>query len=90
MALVALSTGIVAGDCLAHQGPPYPLLVDRTVGPWIVSVWADPDVGVGTFFVMLDPAPGVAPPGETGVEVRVQPSSGRLPEAGQLAPAGIP
>ena len=34
----------------AHEGPPYPILVDKTLGPCVVSVWSDPDVGTGTFF----------------------------------------
>jgi hypothetical protein len=38
----------------AHEGPPYPVLVDRRVGPYEISVWADPDVGTGTFFVVFD------------------------------------
>lgn len=66
---------------LAHEGPPYPIHVDQPVGPWIVSVWTDPDIGIGTFFVVLQ-APGddalVTP---SSVRIAVRPVSGRLPEA---------
>lgn len=66
---------------LAHEGPPYPILVDKTLGPCVVSVWADPDVGTGTFFFILEPTPGGRVPDDVRVEVGVRPVSGRLPEA---------
>ncbi len=65
----------------AHDGPPFPIVVDRRAGPYVISVWTDPDVGIGTFFVILTPPPGAALPTENRVEVCVQPTSGRLPEA---------
>lgn len=65
----------------AHEGPPYPIIVDQNVGPCILSVWADPDVGTGTFLFILDPPPGGKLPEDLRVEVGVQPRSGRLPEA---------
>lgn len=69
----------------AHTGPPAPLLVDHLVGPYLVSVWADPEVGSGTFFLRLEPPSGGAIPGDTTVQVGVQPVSGRLAEARYLA-----
>ncbi|HZT57900.1 MAG TPA: hypothetical protein VFA21_04660 [Pyrinomonadaceae bacterium] len=65
----------------AHEGPPYPILVDKTLGPCVVSVWADPDVGTGTFFITLEPTPGGKLPDDVHVEVGVRPVSGRLQEA---------
>lgn len=64
----------------AHQGPPFPILVDRPVGPYVASVWTDPDIGTGTFFVMLDAPKGkpFVPPAR--VRIGVRPVSGRLPE----------
>lgn len=62
----------------AHEGPPYPIIVDKPVGPCVVSVWADPDVGIGTFFIILESPNGV--PAVKKVEIVVQPVSGRLPE----------
>lgn len=65
----------------AHEGPPYPIIVDKIVGPCVMSVWADPDVGIGTFFIILEPPKGGAIPDDIKVEIAVQPVSGRLPEA---------
>lgn len=39
----------------AHIGPPYPIMQDRKVGPFTVAVWSNPDVGTGSFFVIIDP-----------------------------------
>ena len=63
----------------AHEGPPYPLFVDRQVNPYVVSVWTDHDVGDALFFVILN-APA-QPPADLRVQLGVQPASGRLPEA---------
>jgi hypothetical protein len=65
----------------AHEGPPYPVLVDKLVGPCLVSVWTDPDVGVGTFIIILDPPQGGTLPEDVSVEIGVRPVSGRLAEA---------
>jgi hypothetical protein len=65
----------------AHEGPPFPIVMDRRAGPYVVSVWTDPDVGVGKFFVILEPAPGTTLPQDIEVKVCVRPQSGRLPEA---------
>ena len=74
---------VSVGPARAHEGPPFPLLMDRRAGPYVISVWTDPDVGLekGKFFVVLKPAPGTTLPAENEVEVCVRPSSGRLPEA---------
>jgi hypothetical protein len=65
----------------AHEGPPYPIFVDKQAGPYLVSVWADPDVGVGTFFIVAEPSRGGMLPNEIKVEVCVRPVAGRLAEA---------
>ena len=65
----------------AHTGPPTPILVDHMIGPYAVSVWADPEVGTGTFFIRLEPPSGGAIPGDTTVQIGVQPVSGRRTEA---------
>ena len=59
----------------AHEGPPFPVLVDRAAGPYTVSVWADPDVGTGTFFILAEG------PEASSAELFVAPASGRLAEA---------
>jgi hypothetical protein len=79
-----LATGLLLACrvlAFAHEGPPYAIIVDKTVGPCVLSVWADPDVGTGTFFFILEPVPGGKLPDDVRVEVGVRPVSGRIPEA---------
>lgn len=80
----ALSFGVLvfflSATVRAHEGPPFPILVDEPVEDCLVSVWADPDLGTGTFYVMIDPADKRAEPAAPEVEVWVQPTSGRLPK----------
>jgi len=70
-----------AAAATAHDGPPFPLIVDRVVGRWSLSVWTDPDIGVGTFIVVLEPRGERSTPPGTRVRVGVRPVSGRLPES---------
>jgi hypothetical protein len=65
----------------AHIGPPVPLLVDHLIGPYLTSVWGDPEVGTGTFFIRLEPPPGGKISSDVTVHVGIQPLSGRLSEA---------
>jgi hypothetical protein len=74
----ALVPALALAHPLAHEGPPYPLVVDRAVGPYVLSIWADPDVGTGTFHVGFDP-PIRSEADEPRVAIEVWPSSGRLP-----------
>src|SRR3984893_4250354 len=74
--LTVLNVPLVRG----HNGPPFPILVDQRVGPCIVSLWTHPDVGVGTFFVMVDATPGTSIPSELKIDLGIQPVSGRLAE----------
>ncbi len=71
----------------AHIGPPYPIMQNRHVGPFNVEVWSNPDVGTGSFYVIVDPPKGSAltVPADMKVQVIVQPVSKRLPEAGYNA-----
>lgn len=78
LCLPVLALGVPAA---AHEGPPFPILVDQRVGPYMASVWTDPDIGTGTFFVVLEPPEGGKLPQGTQVQVAVQPVSKRLPEA---------
>ena len=67
-------------SALAHIGPPYPIMENRKVGPMTITVWSNPDVGSGSFFVIIDPPKGTTVPGDMKVQVAVQPLSDRLPE----------
>lgn len=62
----------------AHAGPPFPILVDQKAGPYVASVWSDPDIGIGTFFVTLETPEGQRPTLPKSVRIGVQPVSGRL------------
>ena len=64
----------------AHDGPPFPLVLDEVSGPYKVSIWTDPDVGTGKFWVFVDRQDGEATE-EVRVLVSVTPTSGRLAEA---------
>jgi hypothetical protein len=65
----------------AHEGPPFPIIVDAAVGPWLVTVWTDPDIGIGTFYVVFEAAEGRDFVEPTAVRVGVRPVTGRLEEA---------
>ena len=64
----------------AHNGPPFPIIENQKIGPCIVSLWTHPDIGTGTFFVLVDALPGTKIPDDLKIGIGVQPESGRLPE----------
>lgn len=64
----------------AHNGPPFPIIENKKVGPCIVALWTHPDVGTGAFYVFVEPAPGGAVPDDLKIQIGVQPVTGRLPE----------
>jgi hypothetical protein len=65
----------------AHEGPPFPVLVDEPIPGYLVSVWADPDIGTGTFYVLTEPRDSASNVPAPRVEVWIQPTSGRLAKA---------
>jgi hypothetical protein len=65
----------------AHNGPPFPIITDQRIGPYTVSLWTHPDLGTGTFFVLINPPPGGIVPKDLKIQIGVQPATGRLPEA---------
>ena len=64
----------------AHEGPPFPLVVDQKVDGYLFSVWTDPDVGTGQFFVIVSRKDSSEVPADLRVQIGVQPVSGRLTE----------
>src|SRR5580704_903265 len=78
--LLAALMAWMGPSALAHNGPPFPIIENRPVGPVTISVWTNPDVGTGSFFVLVDPPAGGKVPNDLKVDVAVQPLSGRLPE----------
>jgi hypothetical protein len=78
--LASLLGLLVAPSAAAHNGPPFPIITDQRVGPCIISLWAHPDIGTGTFYVMVDPVPGGSVPKDLKIQIGVRPVSERLPE----------
>jgi hypothetical protein len=76
--LLVLAT---AASACAHNGPPFPIISDYRMGSCIISLWTHPDVGTGTFFVIVGPAPGKTIPKDLKFEIGVLPVTGRLKEA---------
>lgn len=69
-----------AVPAIAHNGPPFPLFENVKIGSCMVALWTHPDVGTGTFFVLLDPLPNETLPDDLAIKIGIQPVSGRLPE----------
>ena len=70
---------LLDGPLLAHTGPPFPIVTSRNVGAYDVSVWTDPDStddgsAAGRFWVTLRPSSGAALPGDTRVNVAINPT----------------
>jgi hypothetical protein len=68
---------IAAGPSQAHTGPPFAIVSNRASGPYIVSVWTDPDSTDdgspgGRFWVTLRPSSGPLPAG-TLVQITITP-----------------
>jgi hypothetical protein len=89
--LCLLITGLLATwlaiphVALAHVGAPYPVLLEQPVGPYVASALADPDVGTGTFYVLVDLPGGQPIPPGTSVTVWVEPEDGHQAATGHPA-----
>ncbi len=83
IAALALLALCACASAWAHIGPPYPIMQNRRIGPFHVEVWSNPDVGTGSFYVIIDPPKGssITVPSDMKVQVIVQPVSKRLPPA---------
>jgi hypothetical protein len=64
----------------AHNGPPFPIIENKKVGPCIVALWTHPDVGTGAFYVFVEAVPGGSIPYDLKVKIGVRPVTDRLPE----------
>lgn len=69
----------------AHVGAPYPVLLEETAGPYVASALADPDVGTGTFYILIAQPDGQPVPTDTNLTVWIVPEDGHLAESGYLA-----
>lgn len=72
---------LLALPARAHVGAPYVVLLDEPVGTQKLSVWSDPDVGNGSFYLVVDTGD---PP---RAQLWVTPVDGHAPEAGPYATA---
>jgi hypothetical protein len=71
---------LLALPARAHNGPPFPIIEKRRMAGCVIALWTHPDIGTGTFFVLVDPVPGGKIPDDLKVEIGIQPESGRLAE----------
>ena len=71
--------GPLAPAARAHDGPPYPIVSDRVLGPYRLSIWTDPDTtddgtAGGQFWVRLNSSrAGSALPADTRARVAIRP-----------------
>ena len=75
----------VASPALAHDGPPFPIVSDRVLGAYLVSVWTDPDTTDdgspgGQFWVTLSRPGGEDVPEATRAAVAIRPLDRPGPE----------
>lgn len=78
--VLAVLSPVFSVPASAHNGPPFPLFENKRFGPYVIALWTHPDLGYGTFFVIVDPAPGTTVPSDLKMQITVQPETGRLPE----------
>lgn len=80
--LISVCLILFNAKAIAHEGPPFAIIIDEEVGPYLVSVWTDPDIGIGTFYVVFEPKNDNHEIDDIeSVRIGVEPVSGRLDEA---------
>ena len=84
VAAVALSLTLWSASPSAHSGPPFPIVPTRVVGPYELSVYADPDTTDdqstgGQFWVTIHTAARNAVPADTRARVSIVSADGRGP-----------
>ena len=82
---LCLAPLLVAAPASAHDGPPFPIVSDRELGAYVVSVWTDPDTTDdgspgGQFWVTLATRGGQALPDATRASVAIRPLDRQGPE----------
>lgn len=76
---LALTVALGATPTWAHSGPPYPIVSNRVVGAYKVSIWTDPDASddrspEGKFWVTLEPSSrGASIPADTQARLSIRP-----------------
>jgi nitrate reductase NapE component len=78
-AALALAVVLSSEIVFAHSGPPYPIVSNRIVGAYNISIWTDPDstddgTAGGSFWVVLESVTrGASVPAGTRATVSVRP-----------------
>ena len=85
--MISIRAGVIAVTPVAaavavygHDGPPFPILSDHATGPYVISIWTDPDTTDdgspgGQFWVRLHArGNGEVIPGATRVMVGIRPA----------------
>jgi hypothetical protein len=80
LAAIAALALLLVSPASAHNGPPFPIIENRKMAGCVISLWTHPDIGTGTFFVLVDAVPGGKIPDDLKVQIGIQPESGRLAE----------
>jgi hypothetical protein len=57
----AAFVAVMSAGLRAHDGPPFPIVSNQAAGPYVVSLWTDPDTtddgsAGGQFWLMVEPA----------------------------------
>ena len=79
LVLAASAVLVTCAPLFAHNGPPFPVVTDRTLGNYVISLWADPDASDdgdkdGRFWVVVNPAAkGATLPADTIVQIAIWP-----------------
>ena len=77
--LAAIGIGSAEAILVAHSGPPFPIVSNRIVGAYDISIWSDPDstddgTAGGRFWLVLDAAERGRPiPAGTRATVTIRP-----------------
>src|SRR5262249_14437222 len=64
----------------AHNGPPFPIITDKQIASVKIAVCTHPDIGTGTYFVLVDPMTRTSVPNNLKINFGIQPTNNRLPE----------
>ena len=67
-------------EMMMHHGVPSRVVADQRIGPYVASLWIEPEVGDGAVYIMLDAADGAAFTPPSAVRVAAAPASGRVDE----------
>ncbi len=79
--VAALAFASASNTLHAHSGPPFPIVTDAASGPYMISIWTDPDAtdnGTpgGQFWIVLAPSTkGATLSADTRATVSVRPSA---------------